>query len=1261
MENRYLKLLFYKLFFALIICSSAYSQSGIVQKKLNISSYPKVSTEIYIFDQNSNTPAQSYTSNNLVVFDNGKVPINLELINPSQNPKVNLSINFIMDLGLDAGGTGLNNRFQIGKNLVRNMVQISDSINQEFALTSFDNINYLNQNFTQSKSKVISALNLLNPEFSSSLDQAFIDKPAGSVEIHKTSKFDKISIIITDASGLIDKAKVISELKSQNIKVFFLVIGKPISKDLLEICTETNGFFHDEITDKTDLFLIAKYILSMASDYLPSIINYENEFTCNDVHDVEINIPGKGYQLKFNYNVISQRKPILVSNPKALGFSSVLPSTFKDLDIVITAVNSDITISKFFIQDPRFTIVAGNISQDLILKENNNHKLTIRYSPTDSAITFTTLQITSSACLGNEIYLTGGFPNTPPIDRTVKLLTPTCEQTLIPGDTVSIIWTGLLPQDVIQLEYSTDNGKTWDTLARNLTDLVYLWTVPNIQSNECLIRAIQLWPNNVGRTLDLNHKGEVNSAFFNADGSLAVTASSDHSIGIWNANSGKIKFWLMEHTDQVKYAVFNHVGDKIASIGMDNQIILWDVTTGKKILSKQITAVPQSINFSPDDSKLVIACNTGCASILNSSDLSDNKIIPAHTNTGVCWYAEFSPDGDKILSAGNDGIAKVWNWQDDITSPIEQYNTQQGGFGNIIHATYNYNASKIAVSSWTTKKLYVFDTAIQDTLYTVTHNDKPEDNKILNSSSFNVDAKYGERILTAAQDNVRLWDANTGIPANPHIIQEHRESVRTAVFNFDSKRILTSSWDSTAKIWNLEQRDLQMDTTDCTFRIKPLSLELANIDFPPVPINDSKDSTINEFLINRSDFNFEIRNIELVGNSNGDFQIIKQSETPFLLDTLYPTPITILFRPSKPGYITDTIKIRTGGGTFSAVLTGTGLDKGLFAFANLIDFGQIELGDSKDSVIKMIVINKSVSDIEITDNRIQMPDTLHFSLVDDIDKKLLKPNETAGIQLRYTPSALEINNGTLAIEHNGNLSPLKIALLGEGVIPRVDTLTLSASDISGEPGQIIEMPIYIRNLSPNGIKSSITGFTTNLRFNSSLLLPLDYFPSYLDGSERVMQISLPTQFGPDSILTKLKFKVALGNDTISTMKLEYTAPIGLGKVLISENEGKFRLKGFCEEETPRLFDSDGKIFLKQTFPNPAINSITLSFSLIETDLTKLYIIDITGKIVKYILDEIAQKGEYSVQVDISDLPSGQYRYILETPTRKFTNNLIIHR
>jgi hypothetical protein len=165
----------------------------------------------------------------------------------------------------------------------------------------------------------------------------------------------------------------------------------------------------------------------------------------------------------------------------------------------------------------------------------------------------------------------------------------------------------------------------------------------------------------------------------------------------------------------------------------------------------------------------------------------------------------------------------------------------------------------------------------------------------------------------------------------------------------------------------------------------------------------------------------------------------------------------------------------------------------------------------------------------------------------------------------------------------------------------------------------------------------------------------------MDGNDKVMRLTLPSQFGPDSILAKLRFKVALGNDSLSEIKLEYTSLIGLGKVLIDEEDGKFTLKGYCNEGSPRLFDAEGRVYLNQSFPNPASNSISLDFSLIETDLTKLYIIDITGKTVKTIIDGISPKGEYSIQISLADLPAGQYRYILETPTRKFTRNLIIQR
>lgn len=1239
------------------------SQSGIVIHKQLIQAYPQVKFELFIYDSENVLPSYSYDKSNIVVLDNGLIPNGIEFQNNEQNPIPNASVSLHFDLAMNNSNKFGKSRFEIGRDFLREFIKVVDTNIVELAITSFDAISYYHQGFAHSRYKLQTIINGFQPENASSIDQAFIDKPGGAAEIHNTSKYAKFAIIVTDGTLFIDKYKVITEMQKMQIRPLLFIIGKPASKDILELISATNGFYVDEIEQTNNLSTLAKYFYSLILGYTPSILSYTDKSVCNDFHNVEIAVPGKSYNKKTTYKIDNFKKPMLVANPPSLGFSSVLPGTYKELDIAITAVNGDIKIKKFSIQDIRYQIVKGNIASEIILPENQSINLTIRYTPSDSAITFTELQIDAEACLGRVIYLTGGFPNTPPVDRTIKLLTPECNTTLVPGDTFSIRWTGLLPKDVIQLEYSIDNGRNWDTLARNVQDLVYLWTVPNVQSDECLIRAIQLWPNNVGRTLDLKHLAEVNSAFFNSDGSQVITASKDRSVIIWNANSGRIIHILQGHTDEVTFADFNKKGDRAASVGRDGKLIIWDVISGLKIMDKTLNKSIHSVRFSNDDKYIVVSCNNGCADVLSADDLSEVADIRAYP-LGVCWYAEFSYDDKYILTTGNDGIAKVWDWKNQITSPFKIFDTRVPSevnpnekYGNATYATFNHNYSKVAVVSLQTKKVYVFDFNTADTLYTLQH----KEGIVHFSASFYYSTKYGDMLLTTSEDDVRLWDASTGLPGLPHIIKEHTKSVLTAVFNFDAKRILTASRDFTAKIWNLEQRDLQMDTTDCVFRIKPIAMDILNIDFGDVPIFSSRDTTISNFLVNKTDFNFQIRNINLTGGESSNFQFINEIQTPFNLDTLNPYSIKVQFRPTKPGLIHDTIVVLTAGGTYKAVLSGNGVDRGLYSYMSIVDFDQVEIGDSRDTTISLMVVNKGFFDLEIQSIELQKPDTAHFRILNNPGKTILRPNQSLGLTIRYTPSALEVNNGTVAFNYNGTLSPLKIGLLGEGINPRIDTLTISIGEHTASPGQIIEVPIKIGNISQNGIRKSISGIRTHLRFNATLLSPLDFYPGWIDGNERVLTLDLPRNFGSDSVLARIRFKVALGNDSLSQLKLEYSNPIGLGKLKVYTQDGLFKLTGFCTEGSPRLFDPEGKVYLKQTFPNPTQGLATLEFSVIEIENTRIYLIDFQGKFIKEILNKELPRGEYSMNIDLSSIPSGKYFCVLETPTRKFTKTLIIQR
>ncbi|MFC2131968.1 hypothetical protein ACFLSQ_11080 [Bacteroidota bacterium] len=177
-----------------------------------------------------------------------------------------------------------------------------------------------------------------------------------------------------------------------------------------------------------------------------------------------------------------------------------------------------------------------------------------------------------------------------------------------------------------------------------------------------------------------------------------------------------------------------------------------------------------------------------------------------------------------------------------------------------------------------------------------------------------------------------------------------------------------------------------------------------------------------------------------------------------------------------------------------------------------------------------------------------------------------------------------------------------------------------------------------------------------------MLQPLfDNFSSRVEEGNRILTFDIPARFDEESVLAKLKFKVALGNDTITPLTLSNVRLLGKGKTALSINSGEFRLKGYCTKGGLRLFESDGKIVLLQNRPNPFENSTTLEFEIFEGGQTRLFIMDMIGKVVKTIVNGSLSPGEHSYQVEAPELPSGSYYYILQTPTYRICRRMEIRR
>jgi hypothetical protein len=81
--------------------------------------------------------------------------------------------------------------------------------------------------------------------------------------------------------------------------------------------------------------------------------------------------------------------------------------------------------------------------------------------------------------------------------------------------------------------------------------------------------------------------------------------------------------------------------------------------------------------------------------------------------------------------------------------------------------------------------------------------------------------------------------------------------------------------------------------------------------------------------------------------------------------------------------------------------------------------------------------------------------------------------------------------------------------------------------------------------------------------------------------------------------------------------------------------------------------------LEQNYPNPFNPATTISFQLPEAGTVKLSLYDAGGKLVRTLLDEFRNSGNYDYSFDGSSLPSGVYYYSLESGDSKEVKSMVL--
>ncbi|MBK7411739.1 MAG: choice-of-anchor D domain-containing protein [Ignavibacteria bacterium] len=1238
-----------KLLIASFLCLACLHQANaqsITLFDVDTSKFPTMTGKIWAFDAAGNQ--QRPSASELSLTENGQPRTITSITCPPQQPPKALSVVLVIDVSGSMGsGYGSEPNIELAKSAARAWVNGLPLGRSECAITSFDGSNYLNQDFTTDRDKLLNAISPLKPNGGTDYDAALINPMAGGLIVSKRGNHQKVIVFLTDGQGGGTESAIVAEANSQSCIVYCVTLGMPAPDILENIASRTGGQTYENVTTVEGAEDVYNKILQVAQGSLPCDITWTGEAPCSSVNTA-VELTWQGQKSQAGYAPPSGAIASLTVAPSYVAFGKRQPATQNDTTLMLTAQNADFTVTGITrtFGSADFTVV--NTTFPLTIPQNTSRTITLRYVPSDSSFKYASFEIATDKC-PRYFSANSGYPGKK-IASTLKLTQPNGGETYVVGSDTVISWTGIAPSDPVQLQYSADNGITWKVITSKATGLNFTWkNVPSPPSAQCLVRVSQGWntatADTIGESLTLKgHTDIVCGVAFSPDGSRIATTSLDRTAKIWDVNTGVLIRTLTGHADFVLDVAYSPDGSRIATASSDETAKIWDANSG--VLLSTLTqhyGGNIGVAYSPDGSRIATAGYDRTARIWDSNTGIFILTLAGHTNAvhGVA----FSPDGSKIATASDDHTAKIW---DANTGVVTQ--TLTGHYNSVRGVAFSPDGSRIATASWD------FTTKIWDSNTGMLVRTLSGDTFALSSVAFSPD---GSTIATASYDSTaKIWDANTGVLIRT--VAGHTLHLTEVAFSRDGSRIATTSWDSTAKIWEVGIAPLQSDVSDAVFSIVAPSPASQDVDMQQCLVGSDRDSLVSTFARNDGTYPYRVDSIAIVGADASQFSLVS-GIPPFTVPSGSSRAVEFRFSPTSTGTKTAQLIIFTQADTLQQTIRGVGIAPSLAVLSDVIDFGVLEVGVAKDTIRAITIKNVGNAPLSITATRHAGPNDFDFSTLAGGGSFTLAQGDTAKLDLRFLPSDLGRTSGRLLFEYNGVGSPATVQLFGEGTINSLDTAhtTVVAQDIIAQAGERVNLTLSLQKQTGLQATGAPTKWFARIRYNSSILF-VEQNGSECSGSADSCMLELSGTYNPASNeLISVPCLATLGNTDNSSIIIDEFRWTNSGIVAetLTQN-GRIQINGICDDGGARLYISAKNSTSLTTRPNPTQNTMEIHYGLREPLTITLELLNMMGQVVQtFVSNKAEAAGGYVLTTDVSAIGNGAYQLRLITNKETLTTRV----
>ncbi|MDM8554322.1 protein kinase [Desulfococcaceae bacterium HSG7] len=298
------------------------------------------------------------------------------------------------------------------------------------------------------------------------------------------------------------------------------------------------------------------------------------------------------------------------------------------------------------------------------------------------------------------------------------------------------------------------------------------------------------------------HTGKVIAVTFAPDGKSVATGSADKTAKIWDVETGRAIMTLTGHTHTVSTVSFSPDGEEIITGSNDKTARVWGTKSGTDVKLQDVDSVyVSSIAFSPNGRQIISGSRSVSTPVAIIWDAINGKIQrKLNEHTHYIYSVAFSPDGKTVLTGSRDKTAILWNAADGL-----RLHTLKGHTGAVYAVAYSPDGSRLYTGSWD-KSVRVWDAQTGKHLKTMKGHTggvlaiglSPDGRHIVTGAG--IDGRKTDKEAASKKQTVIVWDAQSGKQLKS--LPGHDDSVYDVSYSPDGTKIVSASWDGSAKIWN---------------------------------------------------------------------------------------------------------------------------------------------------------------------------------------------------------------------------------------------------------------------------------------------------------------------------------------------------------------------------------------------------------------------------------------------------------------------------